>query len=168
MIRVEGIAAIIGQIFRQDGIGIFDENDDYQEQSIGANIDDFDIHNCFIVFSSNETSGWPIPGDDARKIMMIIHKHYSQLSGQCGRSNETIELHDFCNERPDITVVHIQQILDSIRTDLTREYKVMQRKSKSKLLWNSDYEKAIEQADFQLLANTIEIVRLHDTLYNNN
>ena len=90
------------------------------------------------------------------------------MDGQFGRSNETIELHDFCNERPDITVVRIQQILDSIRSDLTRGYKVMQRKSKSKLLWNSDYEKAIEQADFQLLANTIEIVRLHDTLYNNN
>ena len=49
LVTVEGVAAIIGRIFRQDGIGIFDESDNYKEHRIGMTPDDFYVHRFFAV-----------------------------------------------------------------------------------------------------------------------
>ena len=162
--RVEGMAAILGQIFQQDAVGIFDEEDDYRALPIGTNIDTFSIHQLFVISALEGEEGSPIPGTDARIIMKIIREHYPFLSGQFGRTNQTIELHDFGNEGTGITVNHIQRIL----TARNLSYQVTRGEAKSELLEQQNYDKAIEQAGFELLADVIELVRLQDTVHNNN
>lgn len=159
-VRVEGMAAIIGRMFRQDGIGIFDEQDDYQQYPIGKTFDNFDIHRFFTISHLNETTNLSISNDDAKILMINIRKKYPSLSGQFGITNQTIELHDFDNQYDTLTVDHLHEI-----TNETLLYRIDERKAKSKLLLENEYEQAIKRAEFQFLAGIIETVRLHDTLY---
>ncbi|CAF0756744.1 unnamed protein product [Adineta steineri] len=81
---VQGVAAIVGRIFEQDGIGIFDDSDDYRPQQIGRCSDINYSIRCFITISQRDSSGsaLPISNYDARQIMGDIRKKYPDLSGQ--------------------------------------------------------------------------------------
>lgn len=162
------MAAIIGQIFRQDAIGIFDEEEDYQDQQVGWILNGFQIHRFFAI-SRSDASGTSIAwNEDGRILMSAIRTVFENLSGQFGRSNDTIELHEFGNYNQEVTADQIKDTILECFNNPNHSYQVVERKAKSILLLADQYDQAIEAAELELLATLIKVIRLHDTVYNNN
>ena len=101
-------------------------------------------------------------------MMEAIREQYPCLSGQFGKSSETIELHDYDDPCSTATINSLKKIVNDVFKDQNHSYRVEESRAKSKLLKEQKYEEAIKKADFELLATVIEAVRLHDTVYNCN
>ncbi|CAF3582472.1 unnamed protein product [Rotaria socialis] len=163
---VEGVAAIVGRILRQDGIGIFHDGCDYQDHLLGQFVDtSYYIHRFFVISRSDHSQNLSISNDDAREMMAAIGVVYPKLSGQFGKSNETIELHDFEDYYKAEIIEDLNQIISNVSSDQNRSYRIEERKVNSRLLLKDEYSGAIKEAGFELLALFIDAAHLHNTLY---
>lgn len=160
---VEGVAAIIGRIFRQDGIGIFRENDGYDRRPLGRSDNDYYVRRHTAISRSNDLHDLPISNDNGREIMKTIRRRCPHLSGQFGRSNRTIEIHNFGSD----SGLNDTEI-DVIRTTINEHfgsYRLMEDNSESRYLPHGEYERAIREAGYDVLNTVINMVHLQSYLY---